>query len=241
MSLDFNRLRRPDWIVGGGAVALFIVMFFFDWYGGSSNVGTINGVNISGGASLSGWDSFTNSRWIWLITIIVAIAAVLLAAAHRELDLPVSAGAIVAGLGGLSSLLILYRIIHHPHGSATVGTFHASYGIKFGIWLGLIAALAITYGGYLQMQEHDTTTSDVPDRSAGAAPGASAPPGGSPGFGGAQPAAPSAPAPSAPPPSAPAASAPPPSAPAASAPAPSASPPIPPPATPPRQDPGAGA
>ena len=35
------------------------------------------------------------------------------------------------------------------------GGFHASYGIKLGIWLGLIAALAIAAGGYLQLRAED--------------------------------------------------------------------------------------
>jgi hypothetical protein len=73
MSFDVNRLRRADWIVGGGAVAFFIFLFFFKWYGVSSNVGSIAGVNVGGSISKSGWDTFTNSRWIWLITIIVAV------------------------------------------------------------------------------------------------------------------------------------------------------------------------
>jgi hypothetical protein len=161
MSFDVNRLRRSDWITGGGAVALFVFLFFFDWYGGSYK-GTVP-VGGSFGSSLSstGWDTFTNSRWIWLITIILAIGAVVLVAAQRKLDIPVQPSAIVAGLGALSTLLILYRIIHHPSGGASFGSASFSYGIKIGIWLGLIAALAITYGGYLMMSEEGTSLSDI--------------------------------------------------------------------------------
>ena len=36
MSFDISRLRRADQIVGGSAIALFIFMFFFKWYGVSS-------------------------------------------------------------------------------------------------------------------------------------------------------------------------------------------------------------
>ena len=166
MSFDVNRLRRADWIVGGGAVALFIFMFFFKWYGGSvSGTTPIGGISSSGSAT--GWDTFTSSRWLWLLTIIVALGAVVLVADQRKLDLPVKPGAIVATLGGLSSLFILYRIVHHPHGSASFAGVHASYGIKIGIWLGLIAALAIAYGGYLQMQEEDASSYEAPGQAAG--------------------------------------------------------------------------
>jgi hypothetical protein len=151
--MDFNisRLRPAEKIIGGGAIALFIFVFFLKWYGVSSNVTSIAGLNIN--VSKTGWDTFTNSRWIWLLTIIAALAAVVLVATQRKLELPVKPGAIVAGLGALSTVLIFYRIVHHPTASANIGSFHASAGIKIGIWLGLIAAAAITYGGYLAMRE----------------------------------------------------------------------------------------
>jgi hypothetical protein len=160
MSFDISRLRRADWIVGGGAIFFFIFLFFFKWFGGSvSGASPLGGVNV--GSSTTGWDTFTNSRWIWLITIIVALGSVVLVAGQRKLEIPVQPSVIVAGLGALATLLILYRIIHHPSASANYGTVHASYGIKIGIWLGLIAAAAITYGGYLQMQAEGTSLSDV--------------------------------------------------------------------------------
>jgi hypothetical protein len=151
MDFDISRLRRAEKIVGAGAIALFIFVFFFKWYGVSSNVTSIAGVNIN--VSHTGWETFTNSRWVWLLTIVAALAAVLLAATQSKLELPLKPGVIVAGLGALSTALIFYRIVHHPTASASFGGFHASAGIKIGIWLGLIAAVAITYGGYLATQE----------------------------------------------------------------------------------------
>ena len=109
--------------------------------------------------SANGWHTFTNSRWLWLVTIVVALAAVSVTVDARGLALPGRPGALVGGLGALSTILILYRIINHPTAAAstTVAGVHytASAGIKIGIWLGLIAAAAITYGGYLAMQERE--------------------------------------------------------------------------------------
>src|ERR1039457_3551627 len=166
MSFDISRLRRADQIVGAAAIAFFIVLFFFNWYGVSSYVGAVSGLNIN--VSRSGWDTFTNSRWIWIITIIVGLGSVVLVAAQRKLELPLQPGVIVAGLGALSTVFILYRIVHHPTASASFGGFHASVGIKIGIWLGLIAALAVTYGGYLQMQAEGTSLSDVREQASDA-------------------------------------------------------------------------
>lgn len=62
-----------------------------------------------------------------------------------------AAARLLAGLGALSSLLILYRIVHHP--IAEAAKLHAAAHLKLGIWLGLIAPLAIACGGYLQLDE----------------------------------------------------------------------------------------
>jgi hypothetical protein len=182
MSFDVSRLRRADQIVGGGAVALFIFMFFFKWFGGSVSGVLPGGAVSAASTSSTGWDTFTNSRWIWLITILVALGAVIAIAGARRFESPVQPSVIVTGLGALSTLLIFYRIVHHPSASANFGGLHASYGIKIGIWLGLIAAAAITYGGYLQMQAEGTSLSDVRDQASQAVSDL-APSGGSPGAG----------------------------------------------------------
>jgi hypothetical protein len=155
--------------MGAGALALLVILFLFKWYGVSSHA-SVGGVSFS--ASANGWHTFTNSRWLWLVTIVVALAAVWVRADQRGLALPGKPGELVAGLGALSMIFILYRIINHPTATAstTVAGVHytASSGIKLGIWLGLIAAAAITYGGYLAMQEQGTTPSPAREPTGGA-------------------------------------------------------------------------
>ncbi|HEX3911852.1 MAG TPA: hypothetical protein VHW67_14235 [Solirubrobacteraceae bacterium] len=151
MSFEASRLRLGDRIVAVGALALFIFLFFFHWYGGSIE-GLPAGSHISGATiSSSGWDVFTSSRWVWLVTTVVALGAVLAAGAAYKLDGPVQLGAVVLGFGALSCVLILYRIFHHPGANVSGHGLQIHYGIKLGIWLGLLAALAITGGGYLQL------------------------------------------------------------------------------------------
>jgi hypothetical protein len=152
MSLQLNRLRTADRLVAGAAIALLASMFLFDWYG-ESHTGTLPGSNLSGlNYGSTGWETFTYSRWIWLLTIVVALASVVATASAVRLAAWLEPGAIVLLLGAVSAVTILYRIIHHPAASVGFGGFHASNGIKFGIWLGLIAALAIAGGGYLQLR-----------------------------------------------------------------------------------------
>jgi hypothetical protein len=190
-------------------------------------VSSVAGININ--VSKSGWDTFTNSRWLWLLTIIVGLASVIAVAAAQRIESPVQPSMIVTGLGALSSIFIFYRIVHHPTASASVGNFHASVGIKVGIWLGLIAALAITYGGYLQMRAEGTSLADVREQAGGAFSGITVP-GGAPSGGSA--AATTAPDAALAAPAAPVA----PVAPAT----PEPTPPIPPPAAPPGAAAGSG-
>jgi hypothetical protein len=175
MSFDMRGLRRSDRVIGISAIAFFVFLFFFKWFGVSSSA-SIGGVSYSDSAN--GWHTFTNSRWIWIITIVVALAVVAIDAGALELNSPVRRGVLVAGLGVLSAILILYRIVDHPS-AATSGTiagvhYSASVGIKIGIWLGLIAALGLTYGGYLAMQDEGTSLTDVRQQASGAFSGLSA-------------------------------------------------------------------
>jgi hypothetical protein len=162
MSLDFSRLRAADRLVAVGALALALFMFAFDWFGENIH-GTLPGSNLSAGGSLTGWQAFTISRWIWLATVLVALASVLIRASSAQLPSSVKPGSVVALLGTVSVVLILYRIVHHPAASGGFAGFHVSLGIEIGIWLGLIAAVAIAMGGYLQLRA-ETTRAPQPER-----------------------------------------------------------------------------
>jgi hypothetical protein len=83
---------------------------------------------------------------------VLALAAVPAAAAGFRRRGQVQVSAVLLLAGAVSSLLILYRIVHHPGANLSGEHAHTTYQIKLGIWLGLVAALAITFGGYLQLR-----------------------------------------------------------------------------------------
>lgn len=162
MSLD--RVRLPERIEAAGAVVLLLALFLLDWYG-TNITDTLPGSHISGGTlSSTGWESFTSSRWIWLATIVLALGSTYAASAAQRSEGPVRLGACVLGMGAVSSILILYRVIHHPGPGVSGHGVRITYDVKLGIWPGLIAALAITVGGYLQLRGELGSSSPMRDR-----------------------------------------------------------------------------
>jgi hypothetical protein len=157
MSFDISRLRRADQIVGCGAIALFILMFFFKWFGVSLSGIANTYLHLAGvSTSADAWHTMSGIRWILLLTVIAGIALVVLVGSERKLELPVSLSVIVAGLGALATILVFYRvIISHPNSGESA---------KIGAYLGIVACAALTYGGYLAMQAEGTSLSDVRDQ-----------------------------------------------------------------------------
>lgn len=140
--MDPNRLKQGEQIAAGAAIVLFIVMFF-SWFG-------------AGGFSATAWESFEYITSILAITIFTTLLIVGFRAAGRHLgDLPGSV--VITGLGGLSTLLVLYRLLDPI----------AEADRKIGLFLGLIAAAGIAIGGYLAMQEEGTSFDDVANQFGG--------------------------------------------------------------------------
>jgi hypothetical protein len=165
--MDLDKLSTGEKVSGVSAVLLFIFMFF-DWFG----------VEISGpggSASFSGeggsaWDALDFIPIILVIAIAVALINVALRLSDSAYEPPVSLNAAVAILGGLAFLLILYRIVVPPSFGSFAG-ISADGTVEFGIFLGLLAAAGIAYGGYRGMQEDGLSFSDAADQlSGGGAP-----------------------------------------------------------------------
>jgi hypothetical protein len=154
MSFEASRLRNGDRIIAIGAIALFIFMFFFKWFG--IDVPAIVSAFVAAShasTSANAWRTLEVIRWLLLLTVIVSAVWVALQGLGRKLDLPISLSAIVAGLGAVCTLLVLYRVlISHPFAHAEV---------KIGAWLGLISCALVAYGGYRSMSEEGTTLADV--------------------------------------------------------------------------------
>jgi hypothetical protein len=151
--MEVNRLSQGEKIAAGSAIALFVFMFF-KWFGAGGEVDTALG-SVGIETSINAWDSFDFIDLILLLTVVVAVGAAIVRATNTRVNFPLST--VVTLLGALSTLLVLYRIIDPP----------GSLDRKIGVFLGLIAAALLTYGGYLAMQEEGTSFQDAADRLSG--------------------------------------------------------------------------
>ena len=185
--MDADKLSTGEKVAAVSGILLFIFMFF-DWFGVSISGGGET-INLGGGGNA--WDTLDFIPIVLLIAVVAAVGVAVLRLIDSTWEPPVSMNAVVAALGGLSVLLILFRIIDPPS-FASIGGVSAEGSVKFGIFLVLIAAAGIAYGGYLAMKEEGTSFGETADRLSG---GTGAEPSGGP-----PPPPPPPPPPSSPPP-----------------------------------------
>jgi hypothetical protein len=153
--MDVSKLNQGEKIAGIAGVALIIFMFL-NWWGAPTV--EIEGVgDIGGAASANAWEAADLLDILWFITGVAAIALAVVAATQTSVNMPVALSAIVAGLGILSLIFIVIRLIDPP--------FDADR--EYGAFLGLIAIAGIAYGGWMAMQEEGTSFGDQADRFGG--------------------------------------------------------------------------
>jgi hypothetical protein len=125
--------ERLTWVAG----LVLALSAFTGWYAGSGD-----GLNLS----VIGWHTGTLGKLIFFIGL-----AVLLLVALREagVDLPatVPESLVVIGLGSLATIFVLIRLISIPE------QFLPADGRGIGIWISLVAALAVIVAGLLEASE----------------------------------------------------------------------------------------
>jgi hypothetical protein len=183
--------------VGG---VLLVVSLFLSWYG----------VNVGGAAgqfaaaidtSATGWQSLDIGDIVFFIVGLLAIAPAAFDIFDLEIELPFDVG-LVAVVGGIISVLwIILRILDKPGPDIpAIAGVDIGIGLKIGIFVGLIGAALVAFGGFRQQQEDDGETSFTDPVSGQQVATPQAPPAAPPV---APPPAAAPPAPQAPPPAAP--------------------------------------
>lgn len=139
----------------------------FDWFG----VEVVNNSNLlfylrGAEPGQSAWEALDVIPIVLLITIAAALAVAALRfmdAIHRP---PVPVNAVVASLGIVSVLLILFRIVDPPNfGGEGILDFEGS--VQLPMFLALAAAAGIAFGGWLAMREEGISLGDLRARRGG--------------------------------------------------------------------------
>jgi hypothetical protein len=134
-----SRLRAGEWTAGAGAVALLVTLFL-PWFGPADE---------------SGWSSL---GWVTLAFCIAAIAcSAWLAIANttnRPVAQAVAASVLTASVGTLGFVAVALRVLVFQPGPNALTT------IRYGAWLGLLAALILALGGWWAIKDERT---DAPE------------------------------------------------------------------------------
>jgi hypothetical protein len=189
-TFDTSRARFGDLIAAGAGLVLFISLFL-NWYSVDvkSSVGGFNSTALS--ESGSGWEALGFIDILLAICALIAIAvAVMRMMGVLPRGLPVTPGQLLLLVGGIATILVLFRILSIPHGDVPdLPGVDISFGREFGIFLALIAAIAMAVGGWLTWgEEGRPAPGQTGTGAAGGGPlGAGQPYGGQPGGAAAQP------------------------------------------------------
>jgi hypothetical protein len=137
---------RGELVAVAGAVALWVLMFAFQWYGVAGVPGdtqTAPAVQ----SSVNAWDALSVLRWLMLATVLLAVGSLVLHATQRGHGSRTNTSPLLMAAGGLTSALLVYRVfIDLPHRSEVLDQ-------KLGAVLGVLSAIAIAFGGFDSLRE----------------------------------------------------------------------------------------
>jgi hypothetical protein len=156
--MDVDRLNTGEKIAAVSAILLFVFMFF-DWFG--VEVAGFAGATYGGGGNA--WDTLDFIPIVLLGTIIAALVMAGLRLSDATVEPIVPMSTLVTVLGVISVLLILFRIVDTPDLGGLDGAVGVDVSLSIGIFLGLISAGGIAYGGYSAMREEGITFGDAAD------------------------------------------------------------------------------
>jgi hypothetical protein len=133
---------------------------FFHWFGVKAiNTSSLLFAIQAGGPGESAWEALDYIPTVLLITILATLAEAVLRITNALRKDSVPVNAVVAILGLVSMLLIIFRIVDPPvfYVEPTI-TFEGA--VQFPIYLALFVAAGIAYGGFRAMREEGVSFGD---------------------------------------------------------------------------------
>ena len=150
--MDFSKFKPSDWLKAGGGL-LMLIAYFLSWWS-LDNVGF-------GGGSFTGSDFFFTGTVPWILLVAVGVLATLSALGIFKLPATIPAPLVFLGASVLSLLLILIRFTGPGHDipDAAEDLFSRSAGL----FLALIAAIAVVAGSAMGFKESGGSLNDLKD------------------------------------------------------------------------------
>lgn len=141
--MDSSKLGVGEIVAGISGLALFVFMFL-PWYG-------VEAFGFGVGSDASAWEAFSFIDILLFLVAVVVVGMVLVQLAESTPELPAPPPQIILIAGVVALVLILFRLIFTP-GAESDG-LEIDVSREIGIFLALIAAAGITYGGWRALSD----------------------------------------------------------------------------------------
>jgi hypothetical protein len=122
-------LRLSEWAGALGGLGL-LVASFLPWYS-------------AGGQNVTAWQAFSVTDILIALAAFFSLSVAISVVGKISVSYPVAGSTVATLFGAIALVLIVYRLLNPPGDGLDV---------EYGAWIGLVSALAATYGGYLGMQ-----------------------------------------------------------------------------------------
>ena len=149
--MRLDRLREGELLAGAGGALLFGAMFL-PWFERVREFCT----DLPGfpcGRNFSAWSAFGLTDYVLLVTALAGIA-VAIAGTGAKTDTQITSASLTAPLGFLATVLLLYRVLEPP----------GKLEVRYGIFIGLVACAAVTYGSWRAVRNEGPSRVRRPDR-----------------------------------------------------------------------------
>jgi len=150
--IDFQKIissfTTADWLIIGGALVTFIATFF-PWYSVSYTF-----LGSTSSASADGWQS-----WPGVLTGLISLATLVwigIRVGGVKVELPLTDRVLYLTVGAVVAALSLLYLAQTPSLGLNISGF--SSGPSIGLFLSVLAGIAIAVGGYLKPNTPTTPT-----------------------------------------------------------------------------------
>ena len=151
--MDFSKFKPSDWLKAGGGLVMLIA-YFLTWWGfsASSQFGSVD-------ISYSGSDYFFTGTVPWILIVAIGVLTVLAALGTFKLPANIPAPLVFLGASALALLLVIIRFL--SDGIDYAGDTGLERGA--GLYLALLAAIAVLVGSVLGFKESGGNLNDLKD------------------------------------------------------------------------------